>query len=452
MHIQLRRGIEMADPQTPDELVRYLKASGEDDSIDAKAPVKWDGNKESASLAKDIVAFANSRDGGVLVIGKSEIQPGQFELTGLSEAQAASFETTKVATWVNSRFAPPVKLVCHRLNHDKKHFVVITVSEFEDIPILCVKSYDNPDNPKKPLLRERTIYVRNSNAESAPLGSVDSLRSLIGLSTQKRGDEMLATFSAMLRGKSILGDPSDDQRFENELDRIMSGISSLDRRDWTQGHWRLILRPTAFVEQRWQDAEELEQTIRKHVIHIRDEFPASRRGTHGREWGICNDLYGEVWALSRTGVFVYQQEFRENYQEYRSPFISSQPKENIPAGQWIEYELNLYLLIEFFLFISRLSIEYGPGASLRYELLAESLEGRRLVTTNPRIHLSNRHLEPCRATRFHFQKTLTVEELRTEWKEECATALKRFFELFPGNYIERNTLRQRVERFKNREF
>lgn len=99
-------------PLLPEELVRYVLAAGESDGVDAKAPLTWDGAEHSASLTKDILAFANSRDGGVIVIGKSETAGSGFSLDGLTNEQAASFDTTKVAAWVNSRAAPPVRLVC----------------------------------------------------------------------------------------------------------------------------------------------------------------------------------------------------------------------------------------------------------------------------------------------------------------------------------------------------
>src|SRR5205823_11782081 len=84
-----------------EELVRFIKAAGESANIDAKGPMEWDGGEASAGLSKDILALANCRDGGVIVVGKGEPQPGKFVLAGLSEPQAASFETTKVATWDN---------------------------------------------------------------------------------------------------------------------------------------------------------------------------------------------------------------------------------------------------------------------------------------------------------------------------------------------------------------
>ena len=60
-----------------DELTRLIEAQGESPNLDGKAPMLWDGGVNSASLAKDIVAFANSRDGGAIVIGKSEPVAGR---------------------------------------------------------------------------------------------------------------------------------------------------------------------------------------------------------------------------------------------------------------------------------------------------------------------------------------------------------------------------------------
>jgi hypothetical protein len=179
-----------------DELVRLIQAAGESTNIDAKGPMEWDGGAASAGLTKDILALANSRDGGVIVLGKDEAEPGKFNLSGLSEPQAASFETTKVATWVNNHCSPPVKLTCYRQHYGGVEFVVIAVNEFEDIPAICTKQYEIPCPGKKSkvLLRKGTIYIRTANAESAPLTSIEEMRQLIGLATTKRTDQMLSMF------------------------------------------------------------------------------------------------------------------------------------------------------------------------------------------------------------------------------------------------------------------
>jgi hypothetical protein len=51
-------------PHTTNELIRFIEAAGENENIDAKGPVEWDGGVTSAGLTKDIISFANSRDGG----------------------------------------------------------------------------------------------------------------------------------------------------------------------------------------------------------------------------------------------------------------------------------------------------------------------------------------------------------------------------------------------------
>ena len=207
-------------PHTTNELIRFIEAAGENENIDAKGPVEWDGGVTSAGLAKDIISFANSRDGGVIVIGKTEEADGKFVLKGLSAGQASSFETTKVAAWVNSKCQPPVNLVCHRVQYADLEFVVLTVAEFADVPHLCTKSYQDPDNPKNFILREGTIYVRNVNAESAPLRSPDELRALVGLATKKRGQEMITMFESMLKGRPLVVPPSDEDLFESELRQV----------------------------------------------------------------------------------------------------------------------------------------------------------------------------------------------------------------------------------------
>lgn len=69
------------------------------------------------------------------------------------------------------------------------------------MPSLCVKSFQETGNPKNHLFREGTIYIRNQNAESKPIGTVDELRAVIGLATRKKRDLSPATHVA--EGKNI---------------------------------------------------------------------------------------------------------------------------------------------------------------------------------------------------------------------------------------------------------
>ncbi|APZ93318.1 helix-turn-helix domain-containing protein [Fuerstiella marisgermanici] len=435
------------------EIDRFVTATGESSNIDAKGPMSWDSAVESASLAKDIASFANSKDGGVLVIGKSETESGDFELTGLTDEQAESFETTKVARWVNNRFAPPMNIVCHQHRHEDRRFVVITIEEFEDIPVLCTKQYQDPANPKKHLLRERTLYVRNANAESAPLESVEELRLLIGLATSKRANEMLTTFEAMLKGRPLLSQQSDLDQFEDELASIEQGLGQSYSDQIQAGAWKLVIRPVNYVAERWEHADQLESVVRGRAVRLRDEFPGSYRGTHMREWGICNDMYRETWSLARSGQFLMVRPFWENQQKYdcgRRDMQGNPSEPSLEPGKWLDFKPNIFSLTEMFMFAARLVEEYESGEEVTISLEATSLDGRKLVTTDFNINL--RDPEECRAQVFEYRKTFTVEEMRTEWETKCAQAMKRFIDLFPGLGVEIKTMHSWIEKFKSRNF
>ena len=327
-----------------------------------------------------------------MVIGKEEISPGKFVWNGVTEEQAKSFDTTKVAAWINNHFAPPIRLVCHRQEHDGKTFIVITIAEFEDVPAICIRPFFDPQNPKKSLLKEKTIYVRNASAESAPLGSVEELRSLIALATRKRGDELLATFHAMLQGKPLLQPPTHDEQFEKQLAEVNEAITP---EGWkgTTGEWQFSFHPSAYDPIRWSNLADLESLVFHRSVRMRHEFPPSYKGTHPREWGIANDFYGEPWGLARSGLFVYRRPFRENAIPFQHPFVDSSTGRRVlelPAGEWIEFEWNMDVMIQCFMFLARMADAFGPDETIEYQFIAAPLTGRTLVSL-----IGQRHFDRC---------------------------------------------------------
>jgi hypothetical protein len=87
---------------------------------------------------------------------------------------------------------------------------------------------------------------------------------------------------------------------------------------------------------------------------------------------------------------------------------------------------------------------------LVYEVVAEPLGGRRLVSMAPNIHLGSS--EPCRANCFRRRKVIGVETLRASWEELSTKTLHGFYELFAGERISLETLVSWVQRFKERRF
>jgi Putative DNA-binding domain len=400
-----------------------------------------------------ILALANSRDGGVIVIGKAEPEDGKFVLTGLTEPQTASFETTKVATWVNNHCSPPLNLVCHRHEHQGRTFVVVAVTEFHDVPVICTKQYELQGKPAKVLLKKGTVYVRTANAESAPLSTVEEMRQLIGLATTKRADQMLAMFQSMMKGRPLLAEKPHEELFEAERQEVQAALCSELKSRESLGAWTFLCRPVRYTPNRWEETESLKKIIEKSAVQVRLPFPPFRYGTHVREWGICNQYDGDAFGLTSSGLFMSTRLFRENTMPFKSPWktIHGPEEPSFLAGQWLDFKLNLSLVIELFMFMSRFAENFEVGEELTYELMVGPLAGRSLASMDSTIRW-HQPTEPCRANNFRRNKVVTVETLRGSWEDLCTMTLHGFFELFPGLSISKESLLHWVEKFKERKF
>jgi predicted HTH transcriptional regulator len=127
--------------------------------------MQWsaDDKKACCELVKDFIAMANTQ-GGYVVIGVSELPQG-FSLDGVTPDQAKSFESSAICRFVQNYVDPPINIRVQKVSHKGKTFVVLEVSRFADTPHICQKAF--PD-----VLRERELYVRTDNNESAAIKTV----------------------------------------------------------------------------------------------------------------------------------------------------------------------------------------------------------------------------------------------------------------------------------------
>ena len=169
-------------------------------------------------------------------------------------------------------------------------------------------------------------------------------------------------------------------------------------------------------------------------------------------WGIANDFYGEIWALTKSGLFCFSQEFHENRETaarsgYRGGNEAERP---IPPGEWVEFTWAIRTVVDFFLFQSRFVEAFSPGESIHINFKVGPLSGRKLVALSWEITIGYGAPEPCRAPFFLFDRTIDAETLRTSWEQPCTEALKQFVELFPNHRIGQDTLLKWVEKYKTR--
>ncbi|MCJ7634364.1 ATP-binding protein [Candidatus Bathyarchaeota archaeon] len=155
-----------------------IKYPNEERHLEFKRSVCWDGDIR-AKIAKSIMALANLRDGGWIVIGKEEQPDRSFRLTGMTQGDYDSFDPDNVKAYMYGQAQPPVIFEVLKKEYDNKKFVLFKVMEFDDVPIVCKRDFGH-------ILHAGSIYVRSKGKpESISVPSDAEMREIIEIAVDK---------------------------------------------------------------------------------------------------------------------------------------------------------------------------------------------------------------------------------------------------------------------------
>lgn len=174
---------------SPEEFHSLKEAGYERRNVEFKSPFIW-GDTASVWLQENVIravlGFANTKDGGDIIIGIGEDDNKKPVLTGLEDAQVTSFNYDSVKGVIDSFASPYINLDIRIAEEEGKRFVVIRVSEFDDIPIICRKDGQNQN-----VLKRGDIYCRSRSGSPATIRVTEAeLREIIELAIDK-GQEKL---------------------------------------------------------------------------------------------------------------------------------------------------------------------------------------------------------------------------------------------------------------------
>lgn len=160
------------------DLEALLAVGHEVPGVEFKGP----GNRvEKAFLAKvvrAVIGMANRRGGGYVIIGVSERDDGAFA-TGLDPLAVRTWTQEETAGCVNSYADPHVSIDVQQISVGTSVVIIIAVAEFDDVPILCAKSYPN-------VLRDGACYIRRrGRVETTDIPTSSEMRTLLDLATEK---------------------------------------------------------------------------------------------------------------------------------------------------------------------------------------------------------------------------------------------------------------------------
>lgn len=168
------------------EGVRELVGFGREQSgVEFKGPGPRTDSSLRAKVVRAMLAMANRRDGGMVLVGVTD-DGSNLEIAGLLPDDVGTWRHDHLADTVAVYADPRVEFDTYVVEVDNKRVVVITVEEFSDVPVIC-KAECQVGSPKsKVVLRNGAIYVRsNRKPESREVANFDEMRGLLDIATEK---------------------------------------------------------------------------------------------------------------------------------------------------------------------------------------------------------------------------------------------------------------------------
>lgn len=198
---------------TEQQLAEIIAFGREQRHVEFKGPGFRTDKQLLTKVIRAMIGMANRRDGGLVIIGVNEAE-GRLNVVGLSERELATWKHDHLSDSVYAYSEPTVRFDTGHLTHASALLLVIEVHEFDDVPVLCKKSYAD-------VLSEGGLYTRGRRKpETTLVRSVSDMRDLLDLATEKYLRRMLGTLKGAGIDLGKLVSPSDEERFSDQLGEL----------------------------------------------------------------------------------------------------------------------------------------------------------------------------------------------------------------------------------------
>ncbi len=201
----------------------------------------------------------------------------------------------------------------------------------------------------------------------------------------------------------------------------------------SKGYWKIILRPTVFMEKRIPDLKSCIDIIRDNEVRLRGwYYPYYDRGSKPDigddfiEQSFCWEDYGhiEAWRYYQSGQFVHYRAVDEEW----AIALLSRSQYYIPDTKFIDFIMTIYLFTEIFEFASRLGEKGYLGDSCEIIITLADAENRTLVSIDRRRHLMANYT--AKVKEIKYSTSLLVSDLVANPDDHALDAIKYVFERF----------------------
>jgi predicted HTH transcriptional regulator len=177
---------------TEDDLRTAISLGSESRSTEFKGPKSFDGDFK-AKVVRTMLGMANTPDGGVIIVGVDEGGKHRPVPTGFRDDPARDWNYDDIASQVSNYADPYVDFSVTQVQMDGRFYLVIQVSEFDQMPVICMKDYSGTH----PILRKGALYVRRRGGriETVEVPSHTEMRAIIDRAADIQARRLLNTLS-----------------------------------------------------------------------------------------------------------------------------------------------------------------------------------------------------------------------------------------------------------------
>jgi predicted HTH transcriptional regulator len=167
------------------ELVDVLSFGAEQRGVEFKSAGSLGDGSYRARVIRAMIGMANRRDGGLVILGVADGTP--LGTPGVSATEALEWTRFDDVADQVARYADPMLEFSTAIRrHDGSSFVVLHVEEFRELPVVCKKTFQAPNN--RVILQEGAIYVRSESGkiETKSVSTAAEMRTLLELAGEKK--------------------------------------------------------------------------------------------------------------------------------------------------------------------------------------------------------------------------------------------------------------------------
>lgn len=297
---------------TVSEVEQLLALSHETRSFEVKGPGGLGDKAFCARVARAVMAMGNLRDGGLVCLGIDDSRMADM-LPGLSQTRLLEWSNfDDVSDALARRSDPPVAFELSPMTLSSGvAVVVIEVAEFETVPHVCTRDFQD-------VLRNGMTYVRpRGKPESVPVPSHGDMRELLDLAITKGVREFVrraGSAGVALPGPGATPDKT-RAAFEVESRAAWAQPSATVARIVQGGYTDVAIRPGPFQPDRISP-DRLEAVVSENTVRLRGwpvpyvdhRIPVLRHQTWiGQDIEPQSVPHGEAWRLCASGQFLHRR-------------------------------------------------------------------------------------------------------------------------------------------------